>query len=110
MDLVGSLLVQFATIAAAVWGLLQMLPSAKWNYKMPLSFVIGPAFGIVGHMVGLIDLSGLAGGAGVEHHAMSGEARHMLAAGFLGLLSTILAKVAHDKVIDPLLAKRNGGN
>jgi hypothetical protein len=108
MDLIGSLLIQFGTIATAVWGLLQMLPQAKsGNYKLWLSFVIGPAFGIIGHMVGLIDLGGLVPDSNITHHAMSDEARHLLAAGFLGLLSTILAKVAHDHVLDPLLAKRS---
>ena len=111
MDRVADLLVPFGTLAAAVWVTLQAMPAWKGNhgYKLWLSFVLGPLYGMLGHAFGMVDpLTGLE--AHKDHqvgHLLDAVDRfqHWGGAGFLGLISTMFAKAAHDYVINPMLSK-----
>lgn len=106
MDNVGSLLAQFVTLAAAVWAFCQMVPSGRVN-KTVLAFLVGPIFGVIAYALGLVHLS--------EHvHPVPDlpdrlhRLMHWAGAAFMGLISTVLAKGAHDVVIDPLLKRGRG--
>lgn len=111
MDRVADLLIPFGTLAAAVWATLQAMPARKGShaYKLPLSFLLGPLYGILGHAFGFVDpVVGLAAHEGHEvGHLLDGWDRfqHWGGAGFLGLMATMFTKLAHDKLINPLLSK-----
>lgn len=92
-DIIGSSLVGYATLVAAIWSATEVLPRAipalarlrKELLALILGVVLGPAAQAVG-LVGAAN-SGWRGYAG---------------AALLGVLGTIIAGAAHDYVAKPL--------
>jgi hypothetical protein len=97
-DKIGSLLIQCPTLAAAIWIVTQALgkgiPFLRPVPQQTIAVILGPLGGMLGYYLTWIGEPGVTGAKG------------WIGAAFLGLVSTLIAGLAHDKIYNALLPSK----
>ena len=97
-DLLGAAVAQLATLMTAVWSATEIIGNwRRWN-KLAVSLALGPGFSTIAYAVGWFTALPTVATAG--QLPMTGI-RGYCAAGFAGLVATLVTKVAHDAIIKP---------